>query len=67
MIDENGAAIYKQRNNGCYVLENGIKLDNRYVVPYNLSLIIHYQAHVIVEWCDKSRWSNIYLNMSTKI
>lgn len=40
MIDENGFAIYRRRNDGRYAMKNEIKLDNRFVVPYNLDLVI---------------------------
>ncbi|XP_020102972.1 uncharacterized protein LOC109720334 [Ananas comosus] len=44
-----------RRNTNLYVLKAGIELDNRFVVPYNLQLLIKYQAHINVEWCNKSR------------
>ena len=36
-------------------IKNDIQLDNKYVVPYNLDLIVHYQAYSNFEWCNKSR------------
>ncbi|XP_020081827.1 uncharacterized protein LOC109705509 [Ananas comosus] len=54
-IDENGFAIYRRRNNGRFVKKNNVNLDNRYIVPHNLPLIVKYQAHINVEWCNKSR------------
>jgi hypothetical protein len=35
-IDENGFAIYRHRDDGHYVIKNGVRLDNRWVVPYNM-------------------------------
>ncbi|XP_020082082.1 uncharacterized protein LOC109705725 [Ananas comosus] len=55
VMDENGFAIYKRRNNGEYVTKNGVDLDNCYVVPHNLQLVVKYQAHINVEWCNKTR------------
>jgi len=45
-IGEEGYPCYKRLDNGRFVKENGIKLDNRSVVPYNPPLLIRYQAHV---------------------
>ncbi|XP_020097133.1 uncharacterized protein LOC109716214 [Ananas comosus] len=55
IVDKNGFAIYRRRNSGRFVTKNGINLDNRYVVPHCLPLIVKYQAHINIEWCNKSR------------
>ncbi|XP_020102630.1 uncharacterized protein LOC109720149 [Ananas comosus] len=55
MMDENGFAIYRRRDNGRNVTKNNIDLDNRFVVPHNLRLLIKYQAHINIEWCSKTR------------
>ena len=36
-------------------LHNGIELDNRFVVPYNVDLIVRYQTHINVEICNRTR------------
>ncbi|CAN7101254.1 unnamed protein product, partial [Brassica rapa subsp. narinosa] len=36
------------------VLKGAIDLDNRNVVPHNLSLLKKYKAHINVEWCCKT-------------
>ncbi|XP_020080111.1 uncharacterized protein LOC109703807 [Ananas comosus] len=55
VISEDGFPIYRRRNSHLRVLKAGIELDNRFVVPHNLQLVIKYQAHINVEWCNKSR------------
>jgi hypothetical protein len=54
-IDEEGFPIYRRRNDGRHVTKGKIQLDNRYVVPYNRDLLVKYQAHINVEWCNMSR------------
>ena len=47
-----GYPHYRRRDDGKYVLENGVKLDNKYVVPYNPFLSKKYNAHINVEICS---------------
>ena len=35
-------------------MKNDITLDNCFVVPYNHTILLKYQAHVNVEWCNRS-------------
>src|SRR2546429_7958929 len=40
-----GYPVYHRRNDGYYVeIRNGIQLDNRWVVPYNIKLVEKYNA-----------------------
>lgn len=53
-IDE-GFPHYKRRNDGRIIKKQMIDLDNRYVVHYNPSILIKYQAHINVEYtCQTS-------------
>ncbi|XP_075658630.1 uncharacterized protein LOC142628404 [Castanea sativa] len=54
-VDEDGFPIYRRRNNGRFVERNEVKLDNRFIVPYNIELLVKFQAHINVEWCNCSR------------
>jgi len=53
-ISEDGFPYYRRRNNLSTIIKNGISLDNRSVVPYNLILLVKYLAHINVEWCNGS-------------
>lgn len=54
-VDEDGYPIYRRRDDGNNIEKNGVLLDNRFVVPYNPKLLLKYQAHINVEWCNQSR------------
>lgn len=53
-IDDDGYPKYKRRDSGLFTQKKGVYLDNRFVVPYNPLLIMRYQAHINVEYCNKS-------------
>lgn len=54
MVDESGFPVYQRRNDGRFVSKNGCRLDNRWIVPYNMRLLKKFQAHINVEWCNKT-------------
>ncbi|XP_057426226.1 uncharacterized protein LOC130719626 [Lotus japonicus] len=49
-----GYPQYKRRQIGIVIKKKDIEIDNRYVVPYNPTLLMRYQAHINVEYCNKS-------------
>jgi hypothetical protein len=53
-FDPSGYPIYRRRDFGLTVTKNDVVLDNRSVVPYNPKLLMKYQAHVNIEYCNKS-------------
>ncbi|KAJ1701083.1 hypothetical protein LUZ63_000862 [Rhynchospora breviuscula] len=54
LMADDGVVVYKRRDTGVTVDKNGVILDNRYVVPYNLNLLFKYHAHINVERCHTS-------------
>ncbi|CAN1294065.1 hypothetical protein LINPERPRIM_LOCUS22310 [Linum perenne] len=54
-IDVDGFPRYRRSDNGRSVTKNGAELDNQYVVPYNRYLLLRFDAHINVEFCNKSR------------
>ncbi|PWZ39241.1 hypothetical protein Zm00014a_013353 [Zea mays] len=66
VVDINGFVVYKRSNNNRFVMKSNIKLDNRWIVPYNLTLLKKYQAHINVEWCNKSIFIKYLFKYVTK-
>jgi hypothetical protein len=54
IIVELGFTVYRRCDDGTYVLKNGVRLDNKSVIPYNMWLLKKYSAHINVEWCNKT-------------
>ncbi|CAJ2653406.1 unnamed protein product [Trifolium pratense] len=55
IIDADGYPVYRRRDNGVYIKKGEHFADNRFVVPYNRELLLKYNAHINVEWCNQSR------------
>ena len=49
---KDGYPLYRRRDNSRTVEVAGMKLDNRWVVPYNLYLLLKFNAHINVEICS---------------
>lgn len=54
-LDEDGYPIYRRRDTGKTIMKNGVDLDNHFVVSYNPHLLLKYQAHINIEFCNQSR------------
>jgi hypothetical protein len=52
---ENGFTQYRRRDTNIYIRIDNNNLDNRWVVPHNLQLLKKYQAHINVEYVNKSK------------
>ncbi|XP_062202028.1 uncharacterized protein LOC133904555 [Phragmites australis] len=46
---QNGYVRYARLKNGLTTKKNGIDIDNQFVVPHNVDLLVKYQAHINVE------------------
>ncbi|KAK9684271.1 hypothetical protein RND81_10G198000 [Saponaria officinalis] len=54
-VDEDGYPQYRRRNNGRTTEKSGHAIDNRFIVPHNIDLLVKYDAHLNVEWYNKHR------------
>ncbi|KAK9724002.1 hypothetical protein RND81_05G040500 [Saponaria officinalis] len=54
-VSEDDYPKYRRRNNGRTGEKNGTTIDNRFIVPHNIDLLVKYDAHLNVEWCNKHR------------
>nr|GFA05521.1 hypothetical protein [Tanacetum cinerariifolium] len=66
-ITRDGWPHYRRSNNGrkVQVGRQNIMLDNRFVVPHNNDLIVKYDCHINVEWCNQGtlvKYPSSYLN-----
>lgn len=52
-VDDNGFPVYRRCENGITLTKSDTDLDNKYVVPYNATLLKRYQAYLNVEWCNQ--------------
>jgi hypothetical protein len=55
VIDSDGYPVYRRRDDGVFIKKGESFADNRFVVPYNRHLLLKYNAHINVEWCNQSR------------
>ncbi|KAK9665931.1 hypothetical protein RND81_14G146800 [Saponaria officinalis] len=53
--NEDGYPQYHRRVNGRTAEKSGHTVDNRFIVPHNIDLLVKYDAHLNVEWCNKHR------------
>ena len=48
-LQQNGYPNYARPDNGRVIIKNGIKYDNRWVIPHNRYILLKYKCHVNVE------------------
>ena len=68
VVDEKGFPIYRRRADGRFVYRNKgtTRIDNKWVVPHNLDLLKRFQAHINVEWCNKTNLMKYLFKYVTK-
>jgi hypothetical protein len=52
---DKGFTLYRRRQNNIYIRKENHNFDNRWVVPHNMKLLKKYQAHINVEYVNKSK------------
>jgi hypothetical protein len=65
-VKDNSFALYRRPNNERYIEKGNTRLDNGWVVPYNMFLLKKYQAHINVEWCNKGIFIKYLFKYVTK-
>lgn len=54
-VDADGYPVYRRRDDGRVIKKGNAFVHNGFVVPYNKHLLMKYNAHINVEWCNQSR------------
>ncbi|CAH9089783.1 unnamed protein product [Cuscuta europaea] len=54
-IDGEGYPVYRRRDDGRTIEKSKVPLDNRFVVRHNRFLLMKYDGHINVKWCNQSR------------
>lgn len=65
-VDARGFATYRCSQSDLYIEKGGCHMDNQWVVPYNMFLLKNYQAHINVEWCNKTTFIKYLFKYVTK-
>jgi hypothetical protein len=67
IVGEDGFVQYRRRpDTGHFVERYGVKLDNEWVVPNNMTLLKRFRAHINVEWCNKTHLIQYLFKYITK-
>ncbi|XP_058780945.1 uncharacterized protein LOC131655055 [Vicia villosa] len=54
IVDQEGYPVYTRRDNKHTIEKNGLIFHSGHVVPHNPSLLLKYEAHINMEWCNQS-------------
>lgn len=63
---QNGHVRYARPNNGITTKKGGVDLDNQYVVPHNVDLVVKYEAHINVERVNRDGMEKYLFKYFTK-
>ncbi|GJV10652.1 ATP-dependent DNA helicase PIF1 [Tanacetum coccineum] len=55
VLDEDGYPNYWRRDNKVTTVKGKFTDDNKYVVPHKCYLLLKYNAHINIEWCNRSK------------
>ena len=67
VVGEDGFVQYRRGPEAAKFVERyGIRLDNGWVVPYNLVVLKRFRAHINVEWCNKTHLIKYLFKYITK-
>nr|GEV05712.1 putative reverse transcriptase domain-containing protein [Tanacetum cinerariifolium] len=53
-VDSKGFPVNRRRDDRKHVEKSRDHLHNGFVIPYNATLLKHYQCHINVEWCNQT-------------
>ena len=53
IVESDGFPQYRRRSNTHTIVKNEISLDNGHVVSYNKRLLLKYQEHINMDWCNQ--------------
>ncbi|XP_074317075.1 uncharacterized protein LOC141650993 [Silene latifolia] len=54
-LDHNGYPVYRRRKDSRTIKKGVHEMDNRNIVPYNPGLLLMFDAHINVEWCNTAK------------
>jgi hypothetical protein len=67
IVGEDGFVQYRRRPDTGHIVERyNVRLDNQLVVPYNMTLLKRFRAHINVEWCNKTHLIKYLFKYITK-
>nr|GEV79602.1 hypothetical protein [Tanacetum cinerariifolium] len=55
VIDQDGYPIYRRRDDKVSVKKGNFTFVNKHIVPHNRYMLLKYQAHINIEWCNRSK------------